>query len=123
MKYAHSFRKLIVWKQAKELSLYVYENMDHFPKSEQYALCSQLKRASYSIVANIAEGNNRRTKKDKTHFFTIALASLTELDCLLELSYELHFIENEVFRNFTEQVNKVGFLLRRLIEGAEKKLS
>lgn len=123
MKYAHSFRKLIVWQKAKELSLSVYGNMSGFPKSEQYALCSQLKRSSYSIVANIAEGNNRKTKKDKLHFFTIALSLLTELDCLLELSHDLRYLSDESYNVFEEEINKTAFLLRRLITGAEKKLS
>jgi four helix bundle protein len=123
MKYSQSFRKLIVWQKAKELTLYVYDNMDGFPKTEQYALCSQLKRASYSVIANIAEGNNRRTKKDKIHFFTMSLSSLTELDCLLELSHDLKFVKDEAYEIFQEEVNKTAYLLRRLITGADKKLS
>lgn len=122
MKYTHSFRKLIVWQKAKELSLYVYDNMHSFPKSEQYALCSQLKRASYSIIANIAEGNNRRTKKDKSHFFTIALSSLTELDCLLELSHDLKYLRDEAYEVFLEELNKTAYLLKKLITGVNQKL-
>ncbi len=123
MKSPHSFRKLIVWQKAKELSLYVYDNMYSFPKSEQHALCPQLKSVSYSIVANIAEGNNRKLKKDRAHFFTLALSSLTELDCLLELSHDLRYLSDDAYEVFLEELNKTQYLLQRLIKGTDKKLS
>ena len=50
------FRKLIVWQRVHQLVLLVYKLTDRFPKSELYGLTSQLRRASVSVPANIAEG-------------------------------------------------------------------
>lgn len=48
------FRKLLVWQRAHEMVLSVYKMTEKFPKSEMFALTSQLKRAVVSIPANIA---------------------------------------------------------------------
>ena len=56
---AESFRELIVWQRAIELSLAVYKLTAQFPKEEIYGLTSQMRRASGSIASNIAEGYGR----------------------------------------------------------------
>ena len=50
------FRKLLVWQKAHELVLSIYKVTEKFPKSEMFALTSQVRRAVVSIPANIAEG-------------------------------------------------------------------
>lgn len=115
MQYQRSFRQLIAWQRAKQFTLLIYKLTKNFPKEEIYALSSQLKRASYSIMANIAEGNNRHYKKEKIQFFYIAIASLTESDCLLELSKELNYMTEDEYKTSLEVLNKTGFLLRKLI--------
>jgi four helix bundle protein len=51
-----SFRDLIVWQKAVELSLGIYKLTATFPNSEQFGLTNQMRRASVSIASNIAEG-------------------------------------------------------------------
>ena len=58
-----SFEQLTVWQQSIEFCVLIYKNTDNFPKSEQFGLTNQLRRASSSISANIAEGFGRRSKK------------------------------------------------------------
>ena len=67
-----SFEKLIVYQKAKEYAIFVYSILKKFPSEEKYALCDQLRRASVSVVSNIAEGTSRQTLKDKVHFLDIA---------------------------------------------------
>lgn len=57
---AHSYRQLLVWQKARSLTVAVYRATEKFPKTETYGLTSQLRRASVSIVSNIAEGQGRR---------------------------------------------------------------
>ena len=56
-----SFKQLVVWQRAVELSLATYKLTSGFPKSEQFGLTNQLRRAAVSIASNIAEGNGRST--------------------------------------------------------------
>ncbi|MEO6813118.1 MAG: four helix bundle protein, partial [Ginsengibacter sp.] len=63
------YKKYDVWIKAHELTLFVYKNViPQLPKSEQFELCSQIKRATYSIPLNIVEGCGRNTEKDFAHF-------------------------------------------------------
>jgi four helix bundle protein len=112
--YKKSFRNLVVWKLAKELTIYVYEITKLFPNEEKYTLVSQLKRSSYSVMANIAEGNPKKSKKERARFFSIAQTSLTETDCGIELALELGFINKQQFEHANNLVNRTGYLLQKL---------
>lgn len=116
MMYLKTFRQLVVWREAKNLCLKIYQVTKNFPRDEIYALVSQLRRAAYSIIANIAEGNERKTVKDRLNFLNFAKSSLVELDCLLELSFELKYITNEEHKKILDQLNKVAFLLNKFSE-------
>ena len=109
-----SYRNLRVYQQAKKLVLYVYDLLRLFPKEEQYALCDQLRRAVVSIPSNIAEGEGRSSVKEQAHFMVIALGSLNEVMCQLELANELRYInENQLFEA-EEQVKAVAQMLAGL---------
>ena len=62
------YRNLVAYQKAKEVRKQVYRLLKQFPKSEQFALCDQLRRAAVSITSNIAEGITRYSAKDKVHF-------------------------------------------------------
>ncbi|WP_366517974.1 four helix bundle protein [uncultured Dialister sp.] len=59
---------MLVWQETRELKQDVYRLTYQFPKSEVYALTSQLRRAVISVGLNIAEGAGRGTVKDYIHF-------------------------------------------------------
>lgn len=115
MQYQNSFRQLIVWQKSKELTLFVYEITKKFPSEEKFALCSQTRRASSSVLANIAEGNAKITKKDRCNFFNIAQGSLVELDCHSEIAYSLKYINDNDYKILLELINKTSFLLMKFI--------
>lgn len=62
-----SFDKLIVYQKSKEYVLTIYSLLKKFPNEEKFALCDQLRRASVSVLSNIAEGTSRQTMKEKVH--------------------------------------------------------
>ena len=109
-----SYRNLRVYQQAKNLVLYVYDLLRLFPKEEQYALCDQLRRAVVSIPSNIAEGEGRSSVKEQAHFMEIALGSLNEVMCQLELANELHYINKNQLFEVEEQVKSVAQMLAGL---------
>ena len=70
-----NFKELKVWTHAHKLALDVHDVTESFPKSERYDTVSQLRRASKSIAANIAEGSSRRTDKDFRKFLYNSISS------------------------------------------------
>ena len=63
------FTDLRVWKVAHQVSLEIYKLTARFPREERYGLASQMRRASVSVAANIAEGFGRWTSKDRARLF------------------------------------------------------
>ncbi len=80
-----SFRRLEAWRAARDLVAEVYRTSVEWPASERFGLTSQVRRAAVSVAANIAEGAARRGPRAWRHFLDIALGSLAEVECLLEL--------------------------------------
>ncbi|MBP6884831.1 MAG: four helix bundle protein [Candidatus Pacebacteria bacterium] len=86
-----SHKDLIVWQKAKRVAILVYSLTDKFPHEEKYGLTSQIRRSAVSVVANIAEGRGRNTRKDFVNFLHFSLGSCTELETELIISKELSF--------------------------------
>lgn len=87
-----NYRKLEVWRAAKELAVCAYKLTEGLSETEKYNLTSQIQRSAVSVVANIAEGAGRGTDLDYARFVRIALGSLAELSALLELAVELKIL-------------------------------
>ena len=114
----YSFERLEVWKFAKDLCVYIYQLTKKFPDAERFGITSQMRRAAISICSNIAEGSSRMSKKDQSHFYTIAFSSTMELLNQLIISNELKFIlEEEMIetRLKIEQITKGLSNLKRSI--------
>ena len=73
------FEELTIWQEAKELTNRIYILSKRFPKGELYGLTSQIRRASVSIISNIAEGSNRRSIKEFINLLIISRASIFEV--------------------------------------------
>ncbi len=104
---AKTFKDLIVWQKAHLLVLEIYKLTQNLPNHEQYDLISQIRRASVSIPANIAEGFTRRTTKDKSRFMNIAQGSLEEVRYYLLLIQDLKYSDTAVVTNKLEEVSKI----------------
>ena len=111
------FKKLEVWKKSHELNMFVYLHLlPKFPKSEQFDLSSQTKRAAYSIPLNIVEGSGRFTEKDFSHFLDMALGSAHELEYCCLMSKDLSYIDQELFQKTNQLINEVKAMLIGLIK-------
>jgi four helix bundle protein len=86
---------LRVWKAAIVLAKDVYRFTAQLPAAEMYGLCAQLRRASTSIAANIAEGAARGSSRDFARFVSMAQGSLAELETHLILAYELYGLQRD----------------------------
>lgn len=114
-----SFEKLIAYQKAKEYTICIYHLLKKFPSDERYAMCDQLKRASVSIVSNIAEGTSRTTNKDKSHFLDIAYSSLMETYSQLDLAKDLEYITEDDM----ELVQRQALEIVKLLAGLKKSYS
>ena len=83
-----NFRKLHVWQLAHQLTLDLYRVTRRFPRDEQFGLTAQIRRASVSIPANLAEGSNQ-SSPSFARYVSMAIGSANELEYLLQLSNEL----------------------------------
>jgi four helix bundle protein len=101
------FKHLVVWTKAHQLTLCVYQRTRTFPKEEIFGLTSQVRRASASIGANIAEGCGRRSDAEFRRFLQIARGSASELECHLLLARDLRFLEEDQFGDLEAKVLEV----------------
>lgn len=100
-----NFRELVAWQVAFDLTKRIYQLTEGFPKSEVFGLTSQMRRSAVSIASNLAEGAGRSTKRDFSHFVTVARGSLNELQTQYLLAQELGFCAVD---------EEIGSLIERL---------
>jgi len=112
----NSYKNLEVWKDSILLIKEVYRIINLLPKTEEYNLKLQLRRAVTSIALNIAEGKGRKSKKDFANFLTIAFGSLMEVQAILDICIELNYIKEDIKLRqsidiLSKRINKLrGFL-------------
>jgi four helix bundle protein len=108
-----NFRELDVWHLGVELAETVYRFTARFPKSEVFALTSQMRRAAVSIPSNIAEGRARDSQREFLHFLSISRGSLAELETQLELAIRLDYADSDLHAA-RAQTDLLGKKLNRL---------
>ena len=111
---------MIVWQRAHQLALLIYALTEKFPKGEIYGLTSQVRRASVSVAANIAEGYGYGRKGQTGRFLDIAQGSLSEVEYFLILSLDLKYISQEEYDKAEALRAESGFLLYRLQQSIKK---
>lgn len=110
-----SYKELIVWQKAYELSLLLYKATNSFPREEVFGLTSQMRRASVSIISNIAEGN-ARGRKEYIQFLVIAFGSGAELESQLQLSKDLGLLKEKDYITMNELLTEVMKMLNAMIQ-------
>ena len=110
------FKKINVWKDALDFCAEVYTVTKNFPKEELYGLTSQLRRASSSIGANIAEGCGRSTQKNLRQFLYQAMGSVKECENFLLLSNKLKYLSDEDFASLNSKLESVAKQLNVFIQ-------
>ena len=110
------WRDLEVWKKAHALVLEVYRLTLKYPKNEAYAIVDQLRRASYSVTANIVEGQSRNTTKEYLYFLYNARGSVEEVRYFLLLSRDLGYIDNDIYQKYEAEYEIVSKMLNGLIK-------
>ena len=112
---SESYRDLIAWQKAMDLTLATYRATSTFPKDEKYGLTSQMRRAAVSVPSNIAEGKGRHSTKELVQFLYRARGSLLELQTQVSIARELNYLDIAAFRNLNAQADEIGRVLNGLI--------
>ncbi len=119
MEKVQNFKELIVWAKSHELTLEIYKVTKGFPSDEKYGMVSQMRRAAYSIPANIIEGHSRKSKNEFLQFLSIAKGSLEELKYFVILAADLDYIaveEQNKIDGLTTEVSKLLYSFTRRVE-------
>jgi len=109
------YKQLKVWEKAHEFTVMIYKHTSGFPKEEVYSLTNQLRRASFSIPANIAEGCGKNTQPELAHFLNIALGSANEVEYFLLLAKDLKHQSVDVYEELAGKINEIRAMLISLI--------
>jgi len=113
------YRKIVAWEKADDLTVLIYNHSKEFPKEEMYALTSQIRRAAYSVAANIVEGASRNTLKDYLHYLFMARGSLAETTYFIHLAHRLVYLSAESYRLLTSAAEETGRILTGLIQSVQ----
>jgi four helix bundle protein len=113
------YRKLVVWQRARLLTVRVYQITQPFPPTERYGLTSQIRGASVSILANLAEGCGRNRVGELKHFLSIALGSAAELECHVILARDLGYLSGDQAGEVLSELEEI----RRMLAGTARRLA
>ena len=108
------FQKLDVYQRSKNFCKEICSIIDE--KNFDRVTNDQLRRASFSIMLNIAEGTSRFSKKDRKNFFVISRGRAFECVAILEYLLEIKEISQEVFRESEKKVEEISKMLFGLIK-------
>lgn len=106
-----SFKDLVVWQRAVQMSLTVYKLTSAFPASERFGLTNQLRRASVSVASNIAEGYGRSTRGEYILFLGHARGSNGEVQTQLVIARGFGFGSDQALHAAEILADEVGRML------------
>ena len=114
---AFSFEDLEVFRRAYRISLEVHRKSLEMPKIEQQALGDQVRRASKSICANVAEGYGRqkRSKAEFRRFLQLAIGSSDEMRVWVRYALDLGYIDKEIWQEWRDEYQAITKMLQSLL--------
>lgn len=118
-----NYKNIAAFKRADELTIQIYAKTKSFPREEIFGLTHQIRKASYSVAANIVEGSARESKREYLHFLYISRGSLAETEYFLHLSHQLGYLSDANFDSLSFQCNKTFAALAGLIKSVEREAS
>jgi len=107
------FEEILSWVKAKELALIIYKE---FMNSRDFGFRGQIRRASISIMNNIAEGFERQGDKEFRNFLYIAKGSCAEVRSMLTIAIDLNYIQKNKCQELIEKSVEISKLLSGLIK-------
>ena len=110
------FEDLEVWKSARELTNRIYKITTYGAFSKDYGLRDQIRRASVSIMSNIAEGYERGGNQELIQFLSIAKGSCGEVRCQLYIAGDQDYITQQELKPLIEQCKRISIMINNFME-------
>lgn len=110
-----SFEDLIVWQKARQLTKFIYDISKYRNFAIDRGLVDQIRRASVSIMSNIAEGFDRGTRQELVNYLFIAKGSCGEVRTQLYIAADAGYIDISTFRNGLRLTDDCSRLLKSFI--------
>ncbi len=113
------FEDILAWQKARQATNLVYVETATGDFSRDFELRGQIRRATVSIMANIAEGFGRKSDKEFANFLSIAHASAYEVQSHLYVAHDLNYIDVERFNtiyDFLSEICRMIYALRKSLE-------
>jgi len=105
------FEDLVAWQKARELTKQIYEITKQGAFSKDYGLCDQIRRATVSVMSNLAEGFERGSSSEFHQFIVIAKASCAEVRSQLYVAYDVGHITQNQFDDATKLAEEVSRII------------
>jgi four helix bundle protein len=110
------YQSLVAWQRADALFVHLHRvTREHFPAEERFELTSQLRRAAFSVPANIVEGTARHHRREALQFLRTAWASLVETGYCLHVAHSLGYITTGLFDELDLEIRRAGAPLLGMI--------
>lgn len=116
------YRKLLAFQAAHEVVLDTYQITKDFPKSEQFGLTSQMRRAAVSVTANIVEGNTLDSTPQFLRHLAISLGSCKELEYYFDLASELEYADRDQPQAVQHKCGRAAYLISALSNSLKKRI-
>lgn len=116
-----NWTELVVWQASHELVLMLHPLLNTFPVEERFALADQMRRAAYSVPANIVEGHSRASLREFNKHLYISRGSLEELKYFLLLSRDLKYLSSETYEQFNAKASKISAMINKLIHANKER--
>ena len=110
------FEEIKAWQKARQAAKRVYEVSKSRPFSRDFSLCDQIRRSAVSVMANIAEGNGRKTNKDFCEFLVLAHGSAAEVQSHLYVALDMEYIAQEEFNELYKLFDEVSRMIMSLAQ-------
>ena len=119
---AHRFEDLDVFQRAYKLSLEIHKMSLTMPQIEQQALADQVRRASKSICANLAEGFGKQSqsKAEFRRFILMAIGSADEMRVWSRYCFDLKYIDEEAWWRWRDEYEQIAKMLQGLIKNQNR---
>jgi len=120
MSKVEKFEDLIAWQKARELTKEIYRITCDGLFSKDYGLRDQIRRASVSIMSNIAEGFGRGSMNEFHQFLVVSKASCAEVQSQLYVALDVGYLDQTTFQSLSDNANEVGRIISALRTSVDK---
>jgi four helix bundle protein len=111
-----TFREIKAWKKARELTRDIYSISNDGAFAKDFGLRDQIRRASVSIMANIAEGHERSGTGEFVQFLSMAKGSAGEVDSHLCVALDLGYLDKSTYDRLSSGTAETARLIGALMQ-------